>query len=195
MRFAYKATERTKPELLRGQTCLRLADWGFFSTHPPTSAATSPRRPTTAAYGSPTRREVGVGAGKRLHVNRRLPRTSARTSGSLPATQARIKQGSPAAGSSSREAAHARIAATASIPDHLCTQPARAAARSGAATPAARCCARRRRKEAASVLKRPPTPIWHGGVRGRFGAVCIGLRPARSLPGGCLRQAVQSRTG
>ena len=44
---------------------------------------------------------------------------------------------------------------------------------------------------------RPPTSIpitTRRGVRGRFGAVCVGLRPAPRLQGGCVRQAVRSRT-
>ena len=64
-------------------------------------------------------------------------------------------QASPTAGSSSREAAYARVAAIASSPEHPCTQPARATARSGAATPAARYCGTGRNKPPPKTAKLP----------------------------------------
>ena len=103
---------------------------------------------STTAYGQ------GQGAGRRL-ASRGPPRPSARTSsrsGAIPASQT-----SPPSGSSSNDAAKARMAATVRMPDQRWTHPAHAAARSGGGRPAARCRARWRRKEAASAPKRPPT--------------------------------------
>ena len=42
---------------------------------------------------------------------------------------------------------------------------------------------------------RRAAPVWRPGALGRFGAVCVWLRPARRLRGGCPRQAARSQFG
>ena len=95
------------------------------------------------------------GSGRRLGSGGASQRASARTwwrSGVVPPTQP-----SPASGSSKRELAYVRCAATAKNPAQRATQAACAAGLSAAGTPSARCRAKRRRKRAASAPKRPPT--------------------------------------
>ena len=153
----------------------------FLFFHAPFSSR--PRGPSATratAYGELQAACEG-GAGKRLLVGGGLPRTPARiscSSGASPATQRAGDQAPCSLASQQQRASWT-----------TCTQPTRAAARSGASTPAARCGAKSRKKEAASVLKRRP------GARGRFGAVCVWLRPARRLRGGYLRQAARCRFG
>ena len=94
-------------------------------------------------------------AGSRLANGEELSRTSARIScrsGPAPASHM-----SPPGGSSRRDDAYARMAATARRPDQRCTHPTLAAARSWGGRLAAQWRARWRRKEAVSTPKRPPT--------------------------------------
>ena len=92
---------------------------------------------------------------KRLPIVGSCQRTSARTSRSSSASPATLH--SPASGSSNKDAATARCAATASSPDHRATHVARAPARMAACTSEARCPASIRSQVAASAPNQPRT--------------------------------------
>ena len=98
----------------------------------------------------------GMG-GRRLARTGTSPRASASSSGKSGTASSPLT--SPASGSSCREVAYARWAATASSAAHRATQAACAAGRRWAGTAAARCRASRHKKVAASSPKRPPTSM------------------------------------
>ena len=110
-------------------------------------ASLTQRRLLAGAYGGR--------AGRRLARTGSSPRASASSSGRSRMVSSPLT--SPASGSSSRELAYARWAATASSATHRATKAVCAAGRRWAGTAAARCRASRRKKVAASPPKRPAT--------------------------------------